>query len=370
MAKAKPKTKKAAGVKRVAARKTCCACNENKLVRAFYRSRNPLHADGYLPMCTDCIKNSCYDELRDDVDIEKFKNILMQLDRPFVFRFYESALKEYDEAYEGKITPKGSRLRIIGYYMKNIQSLKQYQTMTWADGQRYGGDDFDGVIPKPGIRESLTGGSQVTYTLPRTETYLVTVDDIRLFGEGYTEKEYRNMRNKFDFLKENYPNVTNLHVEALADYVRLKVKAEIEIAKGNVADAKSWNDLATKAAEKAKINPNQLSQKDLQGGLNSFSETFQAIEQAVDVIPILPQFKYRPNDACDFVIWCFVNYIRKLEGKPICEYEDIYKFYDERKQEYIEQYGDPYGIFKEDTTSKNRDKIKNFIKIEDDYINE
>ena len=54
--------------------------------------------------------------------------------------------------------------------------------------------------------------------------------------------------------------------------------------------------------------------------------------------------------------------MRDLEGKPLCEYEDVYKFYDERKKEYIDQYGDPYGIFEGDTTESNRDSIKNFIK--------
>ena len=369
MAKAKPKTIKGSGVRRTIQRKTCCACEEYKPVSAYYKSKNPLHADGYLPMCSDCIKNNCYDDFKDDVDLEKFKNVLRQVDRPFIAKVYEGAQNEYYKTYEGQEKPRGHRLRIIGYYMKNIQSLTQYRAMTWDDSLKYDCDNFNVSMPKQDVSKSSTG-NEVVYLLPKNDTYSVTDEDILLFGEGYTEKDYRNMRTKFEFLKENYPNVTNLHVEALVDYVRLKVKAEAAISRGDVVEAKSWNDLATKAAEKAKINPNQLSQKDLQGGLNSFSETFQAIEQAVDVIPILPQFKYRPNDACDFIIWCLVNYIRKLEGKTICEYEDIYKFYDERKQEYIEQYGDPYGIFKDDPTNRNRDKIEKFIKIEEDYLDE
>ena len=75
-----------------------------------------------------------------------------------------------------------------------------------------------------------------------------------------------------------------------------------------------------------------MSKADLEGGINSFSELAQAIEQAVDVIPIMPQFRYKPNDAIDFLIWCFVNYLRRLEDKPECSYEDVYRFYDERKK--------------------------------------
>ena len=97
------------------------------------------------------------------------------------------------------------------------------------------------------------------------------------------------------------------------------------------------------------------------------SELTKSLEQAVDVIKILPRFKYRPNDAVDFNIWCYVNYERRLNGQPEVTYEDVYKFYDEKKKQYIEQNGDPYGIFSNDTTERNRDTVKTFIKLPDDY---
>jgi hypothetical protein len=81
----------------------------------------------------------------------------------------------------------------------------------------------------------------------------------------------------------------------------------------------------------------------------------------------LPKFKYRPNDALDFNIWCYINYARDLQGLPHCDYEDVYKFYDKKKNEYIEQYGDPYGIFNDEPTEKNRDNIKKFITLPKDY---
>lgn len=57
----------------------------------------------------------------------------------------------------------------------------------------------------------------------------------------------------------------------------------------------------------------------------------------------------------------------KVKGLPRVDYRDVYKFYDDMKSEYISQYGDPYGIFTEDTTVKNRDNIKRFITLPDDY---
>jgi hypothetical protein len=160
---------------------------------------------------------------------------------------------------------------------------------------------------------------------------------------------------------------TNLHQEALATYVRFKVKEEDATANGNVDEAKKWYDAAVNAAEKAKLTPKQLTKADLQGGVTSISELTKALEQAVDVIKIMPQFKYRPNDAADFNIYCYVNYERELNSQPQVEYSDIYSFYDKKKKEYLEQNGDPYGIFNGDTTEKNRDTVKTFIKLPDDY---
>ena len=48
-------------------------------------------------------------------------------------------------------------------------------------------------------------------------------------------------------------------------------------------------------------------------------------------------------------------------------YEDVYKFYDEKVAEYVKQYGDPYGIFTDDPTLNNREKIKEFIELPSDY---
>ena len=175
------------------------------------------------------------------------------------------------------------------------------------------------------------------------------------------------MKQKYDKLKVNYSIQTNLHQEALATYVRFKVQEEQATAAGDISEASKWNRAANDAADSAKLNPKQLSESDLQGGINSFSEIFKAVEQATDVISILPKFKFRPHDALDFNIWCYINYARELQGLPQCDYEDIYKFYDIKKQEYIEQYGDPYNIFEDDPTESNRESIKKFITLPNDY---
>lgn len=209
--------------------------------------------------------------------------------------------------------------------------------------------------------------NEKTILMKDYKDFEVTSEIISLFGEGYTKSDYKKMYKKYEKLKINYTLQTNLHQEALATYVRFKVKEEDATAKGCVDEAKKWYDAAQNAAANGKLTPKQLSASDLQKGMNSVCELVKAVEQATDIIKIMPQFKYRPIDAVDFTIMCYVNYERKLNGQPCVEYEDIYSFYDKKKEEYIKQNGDPYGIFKNDPTIKNRENVKTFLKMPDDY---
>ena len=349
-----------------------------KPIGKFYKSYNPIHADGYIRMCKDCIIDRCFSMETQDVDVEELKKILRQIDKPFIDSIFQSSINQYNNLYGGRSVKKDNRKLIIGYYFKNLNSLHQFKVLNWEEGfqmnekikrQRSGSDlviENTYQLQKEG-KKYVERPKEVTKYEQDFSDFEVTDEIVRLFGGGFTKQEYKLMWDKYNFLKQSYPDFTTLHIESLVSYVRLKVKEELAIAKGDVDEATKWGGAASKAAEKAKINPSQLSQSELENGLSSFSELAQAVEQAVDIIPILPRFKFRPNDAIDFNIWCNINYLRKLEDKPLCEYEDVYKFYDERKAEYLEQYGDPYGIFTDDTTEKNREAIKKFIQLPSDY---
>lgn len=343
-------------------KKVCKECGKEKSLSNFYTTNNPMVSnDGRtVNICKTCVKNGSYN-LDGSLNTELFKQKLMLMDKPYVPDALEAAIKEVNHSLElGK-----GRTDVIGCYFKNVATLPQYSKLGFLESINLinqGKDITDAVT----TTEKKAKQKEEVY-IKQVDDFVVTNDIIELFGEGYTKTEYRLMTRKFEKLKQNYTIQTNLHEEALATYVRFKVKEEQCTALGDVGGAEKWNKAAQEAADKAKLSPKQLSKSDLQGGLNSFSELLMAVEQAKDVIPILPRFKFRPNDAIDFNIYCIINYLRDLEGKPLCEYEDVYKFYDERKKEYIDQYGDPYGIFEGDTTESNRDSIKNFIKVPDDY---
>ena len=341
-------------------KKTCSNCNKEKAYNQFYTATNPQASSGggVVNICKTCVKKESIDS-DGSLNVEKFKKMLSLMDKPYVEKCINSAIAESKTAFEeGK-----GRKDVIGNYFRIVGSLPQYQNVSFLQSLQ---------MQDGGILASVT--SALNNPKEKEEIYVRQVDDftvtedlLNLFGEGYTKTEYRLMNSKYDKLKINYTIQTNLHQEALATYVRFKVKEELATAAGNVSDAEKWNKAAQEAADKAKLTPKQLTQADLQGGINSFSEIFRAVEQAVDVVPILPRFKYRPNDAIDFIIWCYINYARDLQGLPQCKYEDVYKFYDKKKQEYISQYGDPYGIFDDDPSEDLRLNIKKFITLPSDY---
>ena len=328
--------------------KKCVSCPQdvaNKTEENFYVSYSSVHSDGRVPICKNCIADKAYDEHTDDISIDKFKQILRQIDKPFSDELWRMATTSYNKTYGMAKQERGSKKRIIGLYFKYLNSLPQYRSLTWVDEM---------ANPSPVWQKKEYSD----------DNFEMTNEIISLFGEGFkNEKMYRAMWNKYNKLKDTYVNFTDAHKEALATYVRNKVREEFATAEGKADEAKTWGAEAAKWAKLAMITPEQLSKNNLLGGLTSFSELSLAVEQAIDVVPILPQFMYRPNDAPDFVIWCYVNYMRRLEDKPECDYQDVYEFYTRRRDEYKEQYGDPYGIFEGDTTDKNHDAITNFIKI-------
>ena len=362
--------------------KVCNFCHEKKKLTDFYISKSPLFSvDGRVPVCKDCVINESLNEDGTINDIELNK-ILKKIDRPYYKDLIESAISgfknEHSYVEDDKVQYYGKE--ILQRYFRLI-AMRQDRDKSYEDSEK---DNFihpTSNTPKStkeriakkyaDITDINEKGNVVDKDNKKIKSdigdFEITDEIVELFGDGYSKSEYKKMYEKYEKLKLNYTLQTNLHQEALATYVRFKVKEETATAEGNVDEAKKWYDAAQNAAANGKLTPKALSAADLQKGMNSVSELIKAVEQATDVIKILPQFKYRPNDSPDFTIMCYVNYERELNGQPQVPYEEIYSFYDKKKKEYLEQNGDPYGIFDDDPSEKNRDTVKTFLKMPDDY---
>lgn len=383
-----PRTKKQTGnepANKQKGEKVCNFCHEKKKLTDFYISKSPLFSvDGRVPVCKDCVINESLNEDGTINDIELNK-ILKKIDRPYYKDLIESAISgfknEHSYVEDDKVQYYGKE--ILQRYFRLI-AMRQDRDKSYEDSEK---DNFihpTSNTPKStkeriaqkyaDITDIDEKGNVVDKDNKKIKSdigdFEITDEIVELFGEGYTRAEYKKMVKKYNDMTKTYVVQTNLHKEALLTYVRFKVKEEMATAKGDVAEAQKWYQAAQDAAEKAKLTPKQLSKEDLQGGIVNFSDIFAAVEGAKERIKIFPEFRYQPKDAADFIIWCYINYERRLNNMPEVEYKDIYAFYDEKKREYIEMYGDPYGIFNDDTTESNRETIEKFITVPKEFRDE
>lgn len=285
----------------------CTGCDHDKKPSEFYKSYGTTKS-GTLPYCKQCCINMSLNNIG-SLDIDKFKNMLSKVDRPFLYQTLADNLKKYPNKIESA----------IGFYFKDL-GMVQNRNLKFKDSL---------FIPESNVEsDDLMLGKQ---PLLSNEDRRRLIDK---WGFGYNDEELYSFERKYDLLKENYPQKTAMHTEALLTYIRYRVKEELATAKGDVSEAQKWGQLADKASERAKINPSQLSKADLSGGLNGFGELSRAVEQAVDIVSILPRFTEKPQDKVDFTLWCYINYIRRLKNLPDVEYKDIWNFYVERREEY------------------------------------
>ena len=327
-------------------RQICKSCGQNLLLDKFYKTNNDAHKglDKTFPVCKECItKQVCPDG--ENYDLKVLDGILKQMNRPFDGRIWEKSL---DEAKRRGCTAIGVYLRVasnlitghsdgdVELYLKTKEEREN--TVIPEPAKPNGTDDFD---------------------LAQAQ---------ELFGTGLSMQEYQLMDKKYKTLIQSYSVKTAMHKEFLITYVRYKVKEEMAIINGDIGLAEKCGAMATKAADNAKLTPKQLTTADLQGGLTSFSEIFEAVEGATDIIEILPKFKQQPHDMPDFILWNYINYERELSGMPRASYEDVYHFYDERKEEYLKEHGDPFGIFSRDNSQdpQQRKTIEKFISVPKD----
>ncbi|WP_079709851.1 hypothetical protein [Paraliobacillus ryukyuensis] len=294
----------------------CSCCGKEKKITEFYSSHSPIHQYyNKLPVCKDCVFS-----MVDETDIRSVQDMLRMIDKPFYHSLWESSIEESSKTGRS----------LFGTYMKNVV-MGQYKGDTWNDS------DFNDIPTdnKNGEYDSTNHPNSSDFN----RDYLMNK-----WGFGYTDEEYDYFERKYNILKNNYQEKTSMHTEALLTYIRYRVKEEIATAHGDNKAAKDWGTLASNAADKAKINPSQLSQADLSDGLDTFGQLIRAVETSEDIIPILPQFKQKAHDKVDFALWCYVNYIRDMQGKDLADYQDIYAFYEDRKKEYEEEFDFSQGV--------------------------
>lgn len=299
------------GVKNNSTPKKQCEgeCKRLLPLTKFYNTNSTFSADGKINICSECLK-----KMMDYNNIETIYKILQLMDIPFFSNYWEIAKEKTPD------NPWGNYIRMAN------SKINEFKNRTWKDSKF----------------ESKNSSSSIVDNTKNNKTNISEEDlDILMekWGDGYTSEEYKLFEKKWNKLIDNYGEKTSFHVEGLITYIRFRVKEELATARGDVKDSKDWGALAKDAAQSAKINVSQLSKSDISGGVELVPQIFEAVESKVGIISILPKLKEQPMDDADLIIWCVVNYNRRLEDKPRIEYKEIWSFYDEMLNEYFNNQG-------------------------------
>lgn len=190
--------------------KSCISCGKKLADSAFYKSSSPYHKDGLLPMCRKCCITSSFDDDKQDIDIDRFQQVLRQCDKPYRAELYQSSIDQIKKQYPHKTGMERVKT-LIGFYMKNLNSLQQYQNLTFDD------NNFSTDSDRGHCKE------------------IVYVDDpVKMFGEIYTTEQLAFLKAMYNCLEHNYDITDQQQRELLIQYVKDRLMQEYTIAANDI----------------------------------------------------------------------------------------------------------------------------------------
>ncbi len=197
-----------------------------------------------------------------------------------------------------------------------------------------------------------------------TKSGTITNEMKKKWGTGFKVEEYEKMEELFNELSKFKSKRNIIQTNAIIEYVRLKVKLDEAIGKGDLKDIEKWQKMTDTAAKNAGIKLDQLTAEDFGEGVDSWTGLVEMVEEYNSVVPIMPKMKKMPYDDIDFIIWQVVNYCRRLVELPEVEYEDIWKFIDDRFIEEMKRRGYSSTQIKQE----REDRKAIFKELGDNYI--
>ena len=159
----------------------CPHCGRSRKRSDFYVSSDPAVVIGVAFPCKDCVEKIArnYNERTkefSDCTETSVQAALEYLDKPFIRSLYESSYAEFSNP-----DAKHQRKNVWAAYIKNITSLKQYNTMRWRDGDLF---DNDAPLIQAPLDEEKQINPEVMDELEKNRR-----DIIRLIGYDPFEKE-------------------------------------------------------------------------------------------------------------------------------------------------------------------------------------
>lgn len=299
-------------------KKECLECKNERRIAEFYKHDAPIYSDKKYPICKTCIKKKLkLDDPLSDAAIESVKDVMLDMNKPFIHDLWLASIEE---------AKKTGKKDVFGLYKKNVD--QNNATATWKDSEF-----SKGVAKKaePSLQNVNTDSHHEEIAPDELDTLK------EKYGFGYPDDEYLLFEKKYKQLRPSFQLLTTMHEEYFKEYCINKVKETLAKSRGDFKEAKEWAAMVKDVAEAGKLKPSQMSKADLSQGLDGFGQLARMVEEQVELQKVLPKFTERPKDNVDITLWLYINYVRDLKGLPEAEYNEIWKFYEDRYNDYMNQ---------------------------------
>lgn len=256
----------------------CIDCEKEKAEGQFYLSNNDFYKNyNYrFTVCKVCLKKKI-----NVGNIESIKEILMQLNRPFIENVW----------FESKDESEKTGKELFGIYYKNI--VLNYKNHAYKES-----NNFNNNQQNSNDRES----------------FCVTNEIKRRWGNNYNNNEYAS-------LEEFYQNMKTMNkIETPQEEVYLKklaiisVKMDTEMENGNYGQVKQLGDLFSKYMADSKFRAMDKSDIDKTGGLRTFGAIYSEVEKDGHIPPWeeYRKIKNLKQDIVDLTIMHIENFTLRL----------------------------------------------------------
>lgn len=271
------------------ATKICKVCDKTKKINEFYKVDSKLHPDGIMDVCTDCVKNNT-----DASDIEDVVGVLRQMNKPFIKDVWEGAV-ENSSKLKSKPHP-------LGEYMRNVNSLKQYEGKTFKDSE----DVF--------VVSDMYDDSIVSVKRDDGEEIHFDPELIIKWGDRYTQFELLKLEKFYQEMGMQYDVSTEIQKNLLRQLATISLEMDKAIADG---EFKIYNDLVRSQntiMQSSGFRPIDKRNINDEIGMNSFSEIWAEIEKEGFIPAGLVDY---PKDDIDAMLLYYVQGAQRFSGTSV-----------------------------------------------------
>lgn len=260
-------------------------CKKEKPDTQYYLSNNPLYKNSNykFPVCKVCLKEKINVE-----NIDTVKDILMQLNRPFIESVWQSSIDE----------SKKTNRDLFGLYYKNI-------------ALNYKNHGYKESLVLNQTKNSVLIDEEFNISTP---DFKVTSEMIIRWGQNYSPNEYLALEDFYHNMKRMNKIETPQEEVYLKKLASISVKMDRELEAGNYGQVKQLGDLFSKYMGDSKFRAMDKSEIDKTGGMRNFGTIFAEVEKE-DHIPPWEEYRVIKNlkqDIVDLTIMHIENFTLRL----------------------------------------------------------